>query len=227
MSDKKCPQCDLWNSGNAELCDCGYNFITGNSEEYVLMKKKRITSFIIIFISCLFLCNDYFDWFSWTAENSINEYSVTSNSLGYGKYDHGDYPKQITYNYSNNDIIMLDLVFMIRTISMIIALLLLIVYFVKLQVKEKAMIGVIVFTITLCMVLPVILNIVEARYIEDIHETYTLVNLRSDSLHLSGIILLGPTIYILGIILLTIDIILFPPIKIRRANSPNQRLEPT
>lgn len=29
MTDKKCPSCGLWNSENATLCDCGFNFSTG------------------------------------------------------------------------------------------------------------------------------------------------------------------------------------------------------
>jgi hypothetical protein len=28
MGDKKCPNCGLWNSGVAMLCDCGYDFTT-------------------------------------------------------------------------------------------------------------------------------------------------------------------------------------------------------
>jgi len=27
MPDKKCPNCGLWNSEKAQVCDCGYNFI--------------------------------------------------------------------------------------------------------------------------------------------------------------------------------------------------------
>jgi hypothetical protein len=30
MADKKCPNCGLWNSGSAILCDCGYDFEKGN-----------------------------------------------------------------------------------------------------------------------------------------------------------------------------------------------------
>ncbi len=31
MTDKKCPQCGLWNTGSALQCDCGYDFETGRS----------------------------------------------------------------------------------------------------------------------------------------------------------------------------------------------------
>jgi hypothetical protein len=181
-----------------------------------IIKKSGIIPFVLIYISCLLLCNDLFDWFSWTDENNISTFEVTSNSLGYGKYDHGDFPKQITYNYSNNDLIMLDWIFIIRTISIIIAFILLVIYFIKLQMKGKLILGIITANISLCILLPVILGVVEARYIEDIHRTYTYVDLRSVSLRLSGITAIGPTIYVIGIVIMIINFILFPPIRILR-----------
>lgn len=29
MAEKKCPKCGLWNSESAEICDCGFNFLSG------------------------------------------------------------------------------------------------------------------------------------------------------------------------------------------------------
>lgn len=33
MSDKKCPQCGLWNTASALRCDCGYDFATDTMED--------------------------------------------------------------------------------------------------------------------------------------------------------------------------------------------------
>lgn len=45
MPDKKCPNCGLWNSEKAELCDCGYNFITGNITDESTIKENIILDF--------------------------------------------------------------------------------------------------------------------------------------------------------------------------------------
>jgi hypothetical protein len=48
MADKKCPKCNLWNSENAEVCDCGYNFVQKKvqlsirkEEEYKKLLQKN------------------------------------------------------------------------------------------------------------------------------------------------------------------------------------------
>jgi len=33
MTDKRCPQCGLWNLGSAQHCDCGYDFEQGTVED--------------------------------------------------------------------------------------------------------------------------------------------------------------------------------------------------
>ena len=42
MPDKKCPQCGLWSTSSAILCDCGYNFYTGISKK--IFPKLEVTS---------------------------------------------------------------------------------------------------------------------------------------------------------------------------------------
>jgi hypothetical protein len=75
MPDKQCPNCHIWNSENAEVCDCGYNFISNNyqlspkkdeelkrvfgeeiiSEEKVTAFDKNIILRILVSLSILFL----------------------------------------------------------------------------------------------------------------------------------------------------------------------------
>jgi hypothetical protein len=38
MTDKKCPNCNLWNTGSAMICDCGYEFFEGS-------QSTRLTQF--------------------------------------------------------------------------------------------------------------------------------------------------------------------------------------
>ena len=35
MPDKLCPNCGLWNTENAIICDCGYNFISETIEKSI------------------------------------------------------------------------------------------------------------------------------------------------------------------------------------------------
>jgi hypothetical protein len=44
MADKKCPKCNLWNAENAQICDCGYNFIENEIQQSILKRDeyKRI-----------------------------------------------------------------------------------------------------------------------------------------------------------------------------------------
>jgi hypothetical protein len=75
MPDKQCPNCHIWNSENAEVCDCGYNFLNNNfqyspqkdeelkrvfgkeniSEEKVKAFDKNIILRILLSFSLLFL----------------------------------------------------------------------------------------------------------------------------------------------------------------------------
>ncbi|MGB7539585.1 MAG: hypothetical protein WBM17_13680 [Anaerolineales bacterium] len=40
MTDKKCPKCHLWNSEMAEICDCGYNF-RSEETDYSIIKFEE------------------------------------------------------------------------------------------------------------------------------------------------------------------------------------------
>jgi uncharacterized Tic20 family protein len=39
VTDKRCPRCDLWNTGSALRCDCGYDFRTNTIEESYSKKE--------------------------------------------------------------------------------------------------------------------------------------------------------------------------------------------
>ncbi len=45
MTDpKKCPKCNLSNPPAAQHCDCGFNFVTGNVEDFIYVKSADISS---------------------------------------------------------------------------------------------------------------------------------------------------------------------------------------
>ena len=41
MAEKRCPKCRLWNTPNAQICDCGYNFETGHVLSPIPGSEKR------------------------------------------------------------------------------------------------------------------------------------------------------------------------------------------
>ena len=60
MPDKKCPQCGLWSTSSALLCDCGYNFDTRISDKFfpkIEMTSKKfpfgLVSLFLGFLSIL------------------------------------------------------------------------------------------------------------------------------------------------------------------------------
>ncbi len=40
MTTKKCPKCNLWNSENAQVCDCGYNFVQNKIDNSISREEE-------------------------------------------------------------------------------------------------------------------------------------------------------------------------------------------